>query len=129
MPRVPARVLRARVAAAIALAASGCSTIGTVFLPHRLAQEMPCIPRVYSGVCADVAILRSDAVDKELAVWDLPFSLVADTLLLPYTIYAQIRHGNLCPPATPWTAAGEPVGQESAPPDGQARSLRHGDGE
>lgn len=83
----------------LAVVGSGCGTVGTVFFSERLAPETPCVPRVWSGVALDLAILRGDHVEKGIVVWDLPFSLVADTLLLPYTIIAQIRFGNLCPPA------------------------------
>lgn len=81
----------------LALLASGCGTVGTVFFPERLAPETPCLPRVWSGVAVDLALLRSDAVETGIVVWDLPFSLVADTLLLPYTLIAQLRLGHLCP--------------------------------
>jgi uncharacterized protein YceK len=114
MPRRPSAVLAVMLAAA-----GGCSSLGTVFLSDRLAPDMPCIPRIYGGVAADVAMLRSDMAEKELVLLDLPFSLVADTLFLPYTIYAQIRYGNLCPQPLAGSQ-GEPVppdpaGQPDAP--------------
>jgi len=88
-------------AACLAAVASGCSTVATLVggaVPERYdCTDAQFVPRVYSGVFNDVAILRSDAADKGIVVWDLPFSFVADTVVLPYTVYAQIRYGNLCP--------------------------------
>lgn len=55
------------------------------------------IPRVYSGVCYSFCImtnkvrLKSDHSD----VASMPFDLVADTALLPYTICRQILDGNI----------------------------------
>lgn len=54
------------------------------------------IPRVYSGVANDMRFLRGNYQDKGLIFWDLPFSLIADTIVLPYTIYTQTSYGNLC---------------------------------
>jgi uncharacterized protein YceK len=54
------------------------------------------IPRVYSGVANDIRFLTGNYGDKGFVFWDLPFSLIADTLVLPYTLYSQIRYGNLC---------------------------------
>lgn len=85
--------------AAAAAATPACSTIATVFLPHRLTADTPNLPRVYSGTAANVAYLRGAGVEKELIALDLPFSLAADTLLLPFTIVAQLMWGNLEPHA------------------------------
>jgi uncharacterized protein YceK len=88
-------------AAVLVLPGAGCSTVATLAGasdPERYeCSDDRFVPRMYSGVFNDVAILRSDAIDKGIVVLDLPFSLVADTLVLPYTIYGQIRYGNLCP--------------------------------
>ncbi len=54
------------------------------------------IPRVYSGIANDIRFLRGNYQDKGLVFWDLPFSLVADTVVLPYTICTQAMYGNLC---------------------------------
>ena len=43
--------------------------------------------------------LRGADVETGVVVWDLPLSLVADTLLLPWTLFMQLRHGPLCPRA------------------------------
>ena len=32
---------------------------------------------------------------KAMLFYDIPFSLIADTIVLPYTITQQIKHGNI----------------------------------
>ena len=54
------------------------------------------IHRVYSGTSVDICLLRSGSEAGQggaIAFWDLPFSLVADTVVLPYTIYKQATVG------------------------------------
>jgi hypothetical protein len=34
--------------------------------------------------------------DVAFSLLDLPVSLVADTVILPYTIYEQIKYGDIC---------------------------------
>src|SRR4051794_31776034 len=53
------------------------------------------IPRVYSGVAIDMSYIRDGAEDSYVLVLDLPVSAAADTLVLPYTLWAQSKHGNL----------------------------------
>lgn len=75
------------------------------------------IPHAYSGTKKDIVCLlhpcycREDVGDAEILLWprhifayplylvDLPFSLVADTLLLPFTAYQQHEHGDLIDPS------------------------------
>lgn len=82
----------------------GCSTIGTLSASANSegfqCDEDHAITRIYSGVSNDFRFIRGDYQDKGVVFWDLPFSLVADTLVLPYTCYAQIRYGNLCDKAS-----------------------------
>ena len=83
------------------LGSAGCSTFATLGGDLRL-DKLQCdegytIPRVYSGLANDIRFLRGNYQDKGLVVFDAPFSLAADTILLPYTIYRQVRYGNLCP--------------------------------
>ncbi|WP_353224462.1 YceK/YidQ family lipoprotein [Salinisphaera sp. C84B14] len=82
--------------------APGC---GTMMSKNAELWEQDCaqdervsLPRVYSGTALDLY-----AVGKDLPrggqigaflFWDIPFSLVADTVILPYTLYGQIWHGN-----------------------------------
>ena len=53
------------------------------------------VHRIYSGVSTDICILRTDEAGQggAIAFWDLPFSFVLDTLVLPYTIYKQLSVG------------------------------------
>jgi len=80
-------------------ALSGCSTFATVSAGKN-SQNFDCsrgsFPRVYSGVINDWKFLTSDTAGGGVAIIDMPFSLVADTLVLPYTIYMQVSHGDLC---------------------------------
>ena len=90
---------------------SGCGTIKTldpafnhVKIEYK-SKKSYCdsIPRVYSGVAYNFCILhgdpRSGADSVESAglipfvLFDFIFSAVGDTVLLPYTIYAQISEG------------------------------------
>lgn len=95
------RCARVLLPAALGLLAVGCGTVAGLIGhldPERVAcEEGAWIPRAYAGVCGDVALLRSDTAEKELVWLDLPFSLVADTLVLPWTLVTQILYGNLCP--------------------------------
>ena len=64
--------------------------------------------RIYSGVLWDLHVMDpSTAIgqpddDREepyfnlLYAFDLPFSLIADTLMLPFTIYEQAVYGSHC---------------------------------
>ena len=84
----------------IALSLScGCSTIATLSAgaePTNFNCRSNTIPRVYSGVVNDWNFVTSDTPGNSVAILDIPFSLVADTLALPYTIYLQNQYGNLC---------------------------------
>ncbi|AHL33259.1 hypothetical protein CD58_10300 [Pseudomonas brassicacearum] len=76
---------------AVALLA-GCSTLSETF------DDRPrCGPHPYCGASTDIEVIKA-ATDENagifralvpLAVIDLPFSLVADTLFLPYTAFAK----------------------------------------
>lgn len=76
---------------AVALLA-GCSTLSETF------DDRPrCGPHPYCGTSTDIEVIKA-ATDENpgvfrvlapLALIDLPFSLVADTLFLPYTLFAK----------------------------------------
>jgi len=67
----------------------------------KYSGSQPCntINRIYSGVQYDYCVVKKgDGSDWELKgylVWDFPFSLVLDTVVLPYTIFKQIKDGSL----------------------------------
>jgi uncharacterized protein YceK len=86
--------------AIICLLLSGCSTMATIAGGSNAAKfscdDQFAITRIYSGISNDLKFLRGDYQDKGFIFWDLPFSLIADTVVLPYTIYTQTRYGNIC---------------------------------
>ncbi len=103
-PRAPARAAPRACAAALGLASAACGTTGSLPFDSPRLWTFPdtqrswtggdaVIPRVYGGVALDLELLRHPS--ESFALVDLPFSFVADTLLLPYTIQAQLRHGSL----------------------------------
>lgn len=70
---------------------TGCSTLSETFDDHPR-----CGPRPYCGSASDIELIKAATEEDAgilralvpVAVIDLPFSLVADTLLLPYTAFA-----------------------------------------
>ncbi len=75
---------------------SGCATgisLSTAEKETRCGSDCN-VPRIYSGVAVDVCGLTADNLAL-FALVDLPLSLVADTIVLPYTIYAQNKYGNI----------------------------------
>ncbi len=81
----------------------GCSTLVTVSV-GKDTDRANCKPgdyvtRVYSGVTNDIRLSKDIPPGEELILaTDFVFSLVADTVVLPYTIPTQIVWGNICPP-------------------------------
>ena len=92
--------------------ASGCGTINTTFrhdavASNKLARwDSHCdsVPRIYSGTVFDYCTL--DAEPRKitgsdgfpapaLIVFDMGLSAVADTVLLPYSIYLQNKQGDI----------------------------------
>jgi uncharacterized protein YceK len=97
-------------AAAIAVA-TGCMTIRTIssdrtegemYEDRSLAQSRP---RMYSGVYDDASCIGHIPTEHGegagpivvFCLLDLPLSIIADTLVVPYTLYEQIRFGNFHP--------------------------------
>src|SRR6266702_4118968 len=74
----------------------GCNSLATVDNANHFRCDDCTIPRVYSGVSHIACLWSTNYKYRGLAVLDMPFSLVADTALLPYTIYTQVRYGNIC---------------------------------
>lgn len=95
---------------------SGCGTVmttgerGTAHIESAaFAAQTHCqtIPRVYGGVAYDActSLFHDTKNDAAFQEWKLPFylldsaaSAVADTVLLPYTVYLQYTQGSLRPP-------------------------------
>ncbi|BBP58518.1 YceK/YidQ family lipoprotein [Pseudomonas sp. St316] len=96
----------------VAAAASGCGTITTTFRDDAVASNKlarwhshcDTVPRVYSGAVFDYCTLdaeprQSTGFDGHpaptLIVLDMGVSAATDTLLLPYTLYLQNKHGDI----------------------------------
>lgn len=86
-------------------------SIATLVEDEQFSEPDSCpedctIHRIYSGTSVDVCLLRLDDAGQAgaIAFWDLPFSFVLDTLVLPYTIYKQVTVGG---------SISEPTGKES----------------
>ncbi len=82
-----------RIAAAAALVLlGGCSTMAETF-----DDSARCGPRPYCGSATDIEVISALGQENAgvfqvlapLALIDLPFSVVADTLFLPYTAFNQ----------------------------------------
>jgi uncharacterized protein YceK len=80
----------------------GCATIFSLS-PDRIEGDMyeswdspKSFPRIYSGTIGDGYCVTHDRSGQIgfFCLLDLPLSLAADTIVLPYTAYQQIRQGN-----------------------------------
>lgn len=97
----------------LALFTCSCATIKTVEptqnhvdISHgKYKSNCKSIPRIYSGTSYNICILYGDP-NKSASVdtakhsfhsWaiDSAFSIVSDTVILPYTIYAQMKNGSI----------------------------------
>lgn len=93
--------------ACLAAALSGCGTITTVGNEKGAADDLASahsncktIPRTYSGVAYNVCTLDGPQRygvhnPMQTVVLDLALSGVADTLVLPYTVYQQYERGSI----------------------------------
>ncbi|PCK08406.1 MAG: YceK/YidQ family lipoprotein [Alteromonadaceae bacterium] len=97
---------------AISLSLSACGTLNTVVVDESVTKrkltksKTHCnsIPRFYSGVSYDFCLFHAEASTNPgahhlngtpLVAFDFVFSGVADTVVLPYTIYRQVTDGNI----------------------------------
>lgn len=88
--------------------------------PGGCGSNPATLPNVYSGVVLDVqggldykcpvsgeceffSPGASNNVELFLLL-DIPLSLTLDTILLPYTAYKQLKHGNICTKGVPGPA-------------------------
>ena len=90
----------------IASTVAGCGTIITTELGPTACVNYPSmppppLPRTYSGTISDFRVIRHmDDFDRHLSflasliLIDVPLSLIADTLILPLTIYQQNKYGD-----------------------------------
>lgn len=92
--------------------ASGCGTINTTFrddvvASNKLARwhsHCDSVSRIYSGTVFNYCTLDAEPrlstgfdghPAPALIVLDMGLSAVADTLVLPYTLYLQNKHGDI----------------------------------
>jgi len=75
---------------------NGCATIITVSMAENETQcsTDSTIPRIYSGTVLDLYGLTAENIGF-FALIDLPLSCAADTMILPYSVYAQKKYGHL----------------------------------
>ncbi|WPN95981.1 YceK/YidQ family lipoprotein [Pseudomonas sp. MUP55] len=95
-----------------ALSASGCGTVNTTFrddaiVGNKLARwnsHCDSVPRIYSGAVFDYCTLDAEprrstgfegSPSAALIVLDMALSGATDTILLPYTVYLQSKHGDI----------------------------------
>lgn len=88
-----------------------CGTIrtlgeGPVALPVPKNEEScQSITRVYSGIQYNYCFVNDDAGTNwelyNILFWDYPFSFIADTVVLPYTLIRQLISGNIGEPGKP----------------------------
>jgi len=80
---------------------SGCGTFITQtndFNEAKCSPNAPAsIPRTYSGTILDIWTVAADGPGGQMAAflfWDIPFSLIGDTVILPYTAVRQMTSGS-----------------------------------
>src|SRR5712691_11608512 len=104
----PQRFAKAAVLCFLA-ANTGCATIFTLSSDRAEKQlyeyeALPVtrsLPRMYSGVATDALCVWHLAPVLPLCIVDLPLSLVAGTLVLPFTTWQQVKFGNFHPRLVP----------------------------
>ncbi len=77
----------------------GCGTIITRYVSPNWRPPEPALPRIYSGTIFDFScFLLPEMHDthgiRGFCLVDVPFSIIGDTVILPLTIYEQIKYGS-----------------------------------
>ncbi len=104
--RQPAYLACFLILAAVLLGSCGTIATRSEEFDRRLPKDRSLV-RVYSGVLWDLNVMDPSTgigqppdEDPEepyfnvLYIFDVPFSFIADTLMLPFTIYEQTVHGS-----------------------------------
>jgi len=83
----------------VMLSCLGCGTITTRYVGPNWSPPEPPLPRIYSGTVFDFScFLHPEMHDTQgiggFCLIDVPFSIIADTVILPLTIYEQIKYGS-----------------------------------
>lgn len=110
--------LRVALIAPWLLILASCGTLLSQAAGKSGCGEHPAtLPNAYSGVVLDVQgglryrchpvgectwFSPGPSANVELfLILDVPLSLALDTILLPYTVYRQVKHGNICTKGVP----------------------------
>jgi uncharacterized protein YceK len=98
--------------ACVMISCMGCGTIMTRYVSPDWRLPEPALPRIYSGTLFDFrCFLHPDMHSTQgiggFCLVDVPFSIVADTIILPLTIYEQVKYGSY--------AAGKPTDGNKQP--------------
>ena len=90
---LPACVLVPLLIVAIVVSTSACGTIASMLNPPAVTPDQPDVAPIYGGVRAHVNDLSVTPDEKAIfaAAFDLPLCVVADTLLLPATVFLNVR--------------------------------------
>ncbi len=99
-------------AACLSFFCTSCGTILTRYVGPNWTPPEPALPRIYSGTTFDFrCFMHPDMHDTHgiggFCLVDVPFSILADTVILPLTIYEQVKYGSY--------AAGKPTGSNERP--------------
>ena len=99
-------------AAYITIFCTGCATVITRFAGPNWSPPEPALPRIYSGTLFDcTCLVRPEMHDTQgmrgYCLVDMPFSIIGDTVMLPLTIYEQVKYGSY--------GAGKPVDGSKRP--------------
>jgi uncharacterized protein YceK len=90
------KVIHAAMTAVMCLSISGC---GTVYSLSTAKHETICdeckVPRAFSGVMYDACIMKNSPVRQLVLLDMMMLSMLTDIVVLPYTLYAQMKYGNL----------------------------------
>ena len=88
----------------VVLSLPSCASLRTTFNIGSSGDIDENVPRVYSGTIYTGGLILGTYYGElrdyvpfffyPVLIVDLPLSLAMDTILLPYTIYTQVRYGN-----------------------------------
>ncbi len=83
----------------VMVSCAGCGTLITRFVSPNWSPPDPKLSRIYSGTQFDFrCFLRPEMHQTQgiggFCLVDVPFSIIADTVILPLTIYEQLKYGS-----------------------------------
>ena len=83
----------------VTLSCVGCGTIITRYVGPNWSPPEPKLSRIYSGTVFDFRCFLYPKMHETQGIEgfclvDVPFSIIADTVILPLTVYEQIKYGS-----------------------------------